>query len=335
MCRRKKIITSLLLLLTFPAHSLAESVGNSWHRVASITYFGVCDGSAAVRLDDTTLLVANDETNVLHSFDIWGGPPVASVDLNNLLVLDPKKPEIDFEAVARNGDLIWWIGSHGRNKKGKKRPNRRMFFATNVPARDLSDLRVVSPQYNLVPILQAHSTLADILTDEVVKTAPKKGGLNIEGLAIAPDGRVSLGLRAPLTEAGGMTGDALIVTISAADEVWSVTSIARLPLKNTGIRDMVWDNDKMMIISGPVDSGGPFSLFTWDGISKLELVEAPAIDDLNPEALVAIGSKWLVLSDDGSKMRTAVNGGAEECKDLADVGDTANVYFRASVLSQR
>lgn len=330
-----RLIVSFSFLLISSAWSFADPTEEYWQEDASIKYLGVCDGSAAVRINDTTLLVANDETNVLHSFDIWGGPPVASLDIGNLLEIDPRKPEIDFEAVASDGDRLWWIGSHGRNKNGKSRPNRRMLFATSVPRRDLSDIRLMSVQYDLVPVLQSHSELSEILTEEVIKTAPKEGGLNIEGLAFAPDGTLMLGLRAPLTGTQGMLGDALIVRLSYEDESWSVSSFQQLPLANMGVRDMVWTDDTLTIIAGPVASGGTSVLYTWSGTDVVQPVEAPSFKGFNAEALVRIDSKWLVMSDDGSEMRSAANGKIEECKELADSGGIIGVYSRARILSQR
>ena len=336
MTNARNLAAIIFLIWLFPLNAIADSTTTGWNEDASITYFGLCDGSAAVRIDDTTLLVANDETNVLHSFDIWGGAPVAFFDLSRLVNLDPKKPEIDFEAVARDGDRLWWIGSHGRNKNGKKRPNRRMLFATNVPTRNLSDIQVMSPQYDLAPTLRAHPDLATILTEKVLKTPPKEGGLNIEGMAFAPDGRLMLGLRAPLTKPGGMLGDALIVYLTREDDDWSVSSFVELRLKNRGIRDMVWADGKLTFIGGMVSSGGAFDLFTWSGTgNKPKRLDVPEFDGLNPESLVKIDSKWLLLSDDGATRRTAASGGRKECKDLAEDHDMTNVYFRARILSQR
>ena len=332
----KKLLAPLSFLLLWPITTSADPVVNRWEEVGSITYFGVCDGSAAVRIDETTLLIANDETNVLYSFDIWGGAPIASFDLSSLVDLDPRKPEIDFEAVAREGDRLWWIGSHGRSKKGKRRPNRRILFATNVPARDLSDIQILSPQYDLVPILSVYSGLATILTEMVIKTAPKTGGLNIEGMAFTPDGRLMLGLRAPLDGKVGLLGDALIIYLTLEDDVWSILSVVPIELKNRGIRDMVWADERLTIISGLVTSGSDFSLRTWSGSgSETNRLDVPEFDGLNPEALVQIGSKWLLLSDDGAKRRTAANGVREKCKDLAENKDMKNVFFRGRILSQR
>ncbi|MEM8797931.1 MAG: DUF3616 domain-containing protein [Pseudomonadota bacterium] len=332
-------LTRLILLFSFllisVAASLAGPADKPWEKDKTVRYFGICDGSAAILIDDTTLLVANDETNVFHSFDVLGGPPLASFDIGKLLMLDPDNPEVDFEAVARDGDRLWWIGSHGLNGKAEKQPNRRILVATNVPRRDLSDLALQSAQYDLVPALKAHSGLSEILTRKVLKTAPKKGGLNIEGLAIAPDGSLVLGLRAPLTEKDGTKGDALIVSLSLENNAWSVSSFERLPLKDRGIRDMVWTGDGLVLIAGEVDDGRPSVLRIWSKTEKVEPIEAPSFKGFNAEALVKIGLKWLVMSDDGSKQRSAANGKKQDCKDLQEDGGTKGVFFRGRILSQR
>lgn len=320
------LLTGLSFALINPTFLTANPVEEYWEEDAEIAYFGVCDGSAAVRINDTTLLVANDETNVLYSFDIWGGMPIASFDLENILEIEERKPEIDIEAVASDGERLWWIGSHGNSGKGKDRPNRRMLFATSLPDRNLPDMKLMSAQYDLVPVLRAHSGLSAILTDKVMKTAPKEGGLNIEGLAFSPDGSLLLGLRAPLTGERGTLGDALIVSLSYRDEAWSVSSFERLPLGNRGIRDMVWSDDGLTMIAGPVASGGVSVLFAADGTGMVEPIEAPSFYGFNAEALVRIGSKWLVMSDDGSEERLALSGKMEECKNCKGRGNHAGVF---------
>ena len=185
-------------------------------------------------------------------------------------------------------------------------------------------------------MLQVHPDLAKILTEKVVKTPPKQGGLNIEGMAFAPDGSLMLGLRSPLTESGGKKGDALIVYFSKDEDDWSVSSFVQLDLQNRGIRDMVWADGQLALIAGLVSSGGAFDIYTWSGDESEPLhLETPGFEGLNPEALVQIDFKWLVLSDDGQQGRVFANGTQKECKDLAEAQDMTNVYFRARLFSYR
>lgn len=98
---------------------------------------------------------------------------------------------------------------------------------------------------------------------------------------------------------------------------------------------MVWSDDGLTMIAGPVASGGVSVLFAADGTGMVEPIEAPSFYGFNAEALVRIGSKWLVMSDDGSEERLALSGKMEECKNLAKDGEITRVYFRARVLSKR
>jgi hypothetical protein len=62
---------------------------------------GACDGSAAVMVDGTRVLVANDEDNVLRVYDASrGGAPTATFDLTPLLRLPEAGREADIEGAA-------------------------------------------------------------------------------------------------------------------------------------------------------------------------------------------------------------------------------------------
>ncbi|MHC5082382.1 MAG: DUF3616 domain-containing protein, partial [Planctomycetota bacterium] len=108
-----------------------------------MTFYGAADASAAVFLDAEHFVMANDETNVLRTYRIDNPKaPVASLDLNEILFVDPASPEVDIEAAARVGDRIYWISSHGRNKSGKIRPNRYRFFCTRIGRGDINKVKI-------------------------------------------------------------------------------------------------------------------------------------------------------------------------------------------------
>ena len=89
-------------------------------------HYGACDASAAVLLDNSMVLVADDEDNILRLYSIEKtGPPIKSFPLDKFLgVTNSSHPETDIEACTRIGNLIYWITSHGRSKKGKWRNSR-------------------------------------------------------------------------------------------------------------------------------------------------------------------------------------------------------------------
>ena len=95
-------------------------------------YYGACDASATVLLDEDTILVADDEDNLLRLYSIKRkGLPIKTFPLNKFLgVTNSSHPEADIEACTRVDNLIYWITSHGRSKKGKWRNSRYRLFAT-------------------------------------------------------------------------------------------------------------------------------------------------------------------------------------------------------------
>ena len=288
-----------------------------------IEFRGICDGSAAVALDDQTLLVAYDESNRLYSVLTSGDAVARSKKLKKELGLTAKG-EMDLEGAARDGDRIWWIGSHGTNKSGEPRENRRALFATNVPSADLKDLKPVDGPADLLPVLTANAELAEILTAEILAKPPKQGGLNIEGLAVHPDGGLLLGLRAPLTGTWGVSGKALLVHIQQDGGDWQVRGVHRLDLVGRGVRDLARDGDDILILAGAVDEESPFALYRWDGAGTPTEIDATALQGIRPEALVQVGAQWLALSDDGKLEREG-----ETCDKIREEDkDDRRVFFR-------
>jgi hypothetical protein len=292
-----------------------------------IVFNGTCDGSAAVMLDGDTLLVACDEVNKLFAFDASGGKPTARKKLAPLFTPEPTA-EIDIEGVARSGNRLWWIGSHGRDGDAKDAPSRRMLFATNVPATDLDDLDLVGGPIDLVPILLKSEKVAAVLTQKVRERAPKEGGLNIEGLATTPDGGLLVGFRSPLSDAEGMSGTAMVVALRPKNDSFVVERVDQLDLDDRGVRDLVRDGDSHLIVAGAVDKGGDFAVYRWDG--KHAPSEVVSLGKFKAEAIVDAGPDWLVLSDDGkTKRKDGTGNGKRECDDIRkDDPKHPSVFFQ-------
>ena len=185
-------------------------------------YRHICDGSAGLSVDATRFLVANDETEIIHLYlnNNQTAEPIASYDFTDLLRDDPDN-ECDLEGSAEIGETIYWIGSHGRNRKGKLRPNRHRLFATRFAAKksrvkltwsgrydrlaeDLCDLNnwEGAGEPRTESVVEALIAATQLSEKRVKKLAPKKSGLNIEGLAARPDGSALLiGLRNPIPDA--------------------------------------------------------------------------------------------------------------------------------------
>jgi len=295
-------------------------------------YSGLCDASAAVWLDARTFAVADDEDNVIRVYPRdAGGAPQYSVDLSAFLQADPKEPEADIEAAAQNGDLVFWITSHGRNANGKDRPSRRRFFATRVLDRD-GVVRISPtgrPYVLLLQDLTQDPRLQPFNLAAAARLPPKApGALNIEGLATTPEGHLWIGFRNPIPK-----GRALLVPLLNPSAVIEGASAklgdpVLLDLGGRGIRSITEWGNRYLIAAGSQDGKGATRLYLWrgSGHEPQRLAKLPA-DTLNPEALAispgAQNNQLLVVSDDGNVVI-----GDRPCKKLKDARQK---QFRAAI----
>jgi hypothetical protein len=288
------------------------------------THEGVCDASAAVfvRAGSTEFLVADDEDQhdtILRLYDaVRDGSPVREFRLSNeVLEPDPKNPEIDLEASSWLGDRIFWIGSHSRSKKGKKRPSRHRLFATTFT----DEVRITGTPY---------CTLLDDLSLELAldldnKLPPKDGGISIEGLsATDKPGELLIALRSPLID-----GCAPLILLKNAEHVVDrgETPLLEGPIlldcDGLGVRSIdYWPGRKAYyLLAGPSgDNGKEFQLMRWSGpqssrpevIDGLDFAAMDIGDDESPEALLIEPETdaVYVLFDEGNR---TVNG--VRCKD--------------------
>ena len=271
-------------------------------------YSGMADASGAVAVNSNLFLVADDEENRLRLYrSDQGGPPVKEFDMNRFLEVHGKSLEADLEGAARIGDRAFWIGSHGRNKDGKDRPNRCRFFATDIKLTngEVTLTPVGKPCKDLLDALIADSRFAAFHFAQAAGRAPKEtGALNIEGLSATPEGHLLIGFRNPIPE-----GRALLIPMLNPNDVITGKPPAfgpaiQLDLGGLGIRDIAWHEGTYVIVAGPWHGGGPFRLYFWKGPGALaEPVAVKHLNDYHPEAIVIYPGQGLnaiqFLSDDG------------------------------------
>lgn len=304
----------LILTFTCVAHASAQ---------ADFTIFsGMCDASAAAALDAERFVVADDEDNILRVYSRAGGPPLFSYDLSSFLGNQGKKKpkEADLEAAAQIGEYTFWITSHGRNSKGKDKPERQRLFATEAAlSGDTVEIKGVGQPYSgLLDDLLAHPALAPYELQNAAKLAPKAaGGLNIEGLASTPDGQLLIGFRNPIPQ-----GKALIVPLLNPIEVVhgkkpKLGVPQQLDLQGLGIRGIDYCEGRYLIIAGAPAEGGASRLFEWSGQGEAALLPGVSLEGMNPEGIAFHTEngkgRYLLLSDDGSR---EIDGTC--CKDLTD-----------------
>lgn len=291
----------------------------------SVVFNGICDGSAAVMVDEKSMLVAYDESNSLYLYGVSGGQPLADFSYQALLDID--NDEVDVEAVAAVGDGLWWIGSHGLDGDGDNAPNRQLLFKTNAPASADEKLQVLEVVNDLLPIILQADNSKQYFTKKILNKKPKKGGINIEGLAAAADNSLFVGLRSPLTS----DDQAIVVQLVNSEQGFVVVDFHQLDLGGRGIRDIQASGNDFLIIAGDVGSGGVFALYQWEIGAKARVL-AHLDQHLNPEALVRFADYWLVMSDDGKTTRRD----DKPCDDIADhkLSGDESVYFRAIKITQ-
>jgi hypothetical protein len=298
-----------------------------------VTFTGMCDASGAVELSDRIFAVADDEDNIIRTYDSErGGAPLATYDLSPSLDLPvkpakpgkapkpnakPKRaPETDLEAAARIGDLAFWLTSHGRNSSGKLKQERLRFFATTLP-KDGAPLQVSGVPYeHLLEDLLSDPRLKRFGLAEAATLAPKEpGGLNLEGMTAREEGGLWLGFRNPVPE-----GKALVLALLNPEEVMrgaraKLSDPLLLDLGGLGVRSLSSWRKRYLIAAGHFAHGAVSKLFTWDG--KAPPVPAKSMDfrEFNPEGFFTPDDReqFMVLSDDGSVQVDGV-----ECKQLKD-----------------
>jgi hypothetical protein len=289
-------------------------------------YRGLCDASAAVALGPELYVVANDERNQLRIYRRGQPDAVDSVDLSNFL-RTKKDKESDLEGAAAIGQRIYWISSHGRNKKGEVQDRRLRFFATDIHAGAKPMLKPAGAAYtDLLHDLVRSAELKPYKLADAARLGPEApGGFNIEGLAATPEGHLLIGLRNPLPQA-----KALLLPLLNPDKVVLDGKKAKfgapiaLDLGGRGVRSIERVGASYLIVAGPPADSGDFALYRWSGKPDEAAVRLAQVDfkTLRPEALFAIPNSDTVqvLSDDGG---VEIDGKA--CKDQ----DEARQSFRS------
>lgn len=293
-----------LLALAAPALAAAQP---------GATYRGPCDASAAVALDADHYAVANDENNIISIYRRGENASIGGLDVREFLGIR-KRDEADVEGATTIGNRVYWITSHGRDGKGRAQPSRQRLFATDIRPGPMLVPVGIAYQHLLADLIQAPLLARYKFADASKRAAEAAGGLNIEGLAATPDGRLLVGFRNPLYE-----GRAIVVPIENPGHVIDgararIGPAMELDLGGRGIRSMEYIGSSYWIVAGPTADEGTFALFRWSGRPGDAPQPVPVeLRDLRPEALFAWpGSGTLeLLSDDGGIPYDGV-----ECKDL-------------------
>ena len=257
---------------------------------ATTRYFaGSSDASTAQDVGGGYMLVGDDENQALRLYNTsQSGLPVASFDFTSSLGLTdisggvPR--EVDIEASARVGNVIYWLGSESNSSSGNPRPNRDRVFATQVNGSGASTTLSFLGYYDhlkedLVAWDQANGNqfgFAAGTQSGLPPEDPSLSGYNIEGLEFAPGSSTTayLAFRAPIVPGSNRT-KALIVPVTNFSSLFSGSpatgpatfgSPMQFDLGGRGIREIRKNAaDQYLIIAGPATDTGSEALYTWDG----------------------------------------------------------------------
>ncbi|MCA1367212.1 DUF3616 domain-containing protein [Bradyrhizobium sp. BRP14] len=275
------------LSLAAVAFSLAASAASA----DSSEYEGVCEVSAAAKLDDSHFIVASDETQTLTIYKRHEATPLAKFEMGDVT---------DVEAAARVGNTIYWLTSHSLNKEGEDKKKRKLLLAT-----------LYDPQTQRLALIGEYRQLrAQIASALGMQEDALKGELNIEGLAATPEGDLLVGLRSLLLGAKTATVVKLKNPLDPARHTEAAAAAPKqdppkLPLGGRGIRSVErigTDDHAYLIVAGSVEDRGQSPLlFWWDGTSK-DVKPGPEVDlaGMTPEAVIAWNEHELeIFGDNG------------------------------------
>lgn len=292
---------------------------------------GPCNASTAISVGPGLWVVGDDEAKAPLILQLYRsgqeGPAVGQGEIpaRAIAPVNDGHPELDLEASARIGPLVYWIGSHGaaeargpgKGAIGDPRPNHRRLFATNLGLRAGADGKGLT--VTVEPVGRPYSTLIEDLAADprygrfdleaaARRPAKARGGLNIEGLAATPNGALLIGFRNPLPEEKALLAPLTNPNAVMAGEKARFGDPVLLDLGGLGIRSLEMVNGSLLIVAGPAEgrkgSASPSALYRWSGQFESPAVRLRSFPPVggrpfNPEALVLDANSLVVLSDDG------------------------------------
>lgn len=306
---------------------------------------GISNASSAQDAGGGYMLVADDEFNFLSLYPRnTSSVPVAKFDFTSQLALpDAANPEVDFEAGARSGNRIYWMGSHSNSKNGKLRPNRYRIMATDISGSGAStNLSYVGRfdhlRDNLLAWDQGNGNALGLTASAAAGLAPEdpsNAGFNLEGLAFAPGSTTAyLGFRAPTVPTTNRTKALIVPVTNFPDLVTGAATTAtfgspiQLDLGGRGIRELKCNDTSCLILAGPASGGSNFALYSWTG----NPTDAPHLrNDLSALATSMDGSLESIVSVPAGNLDSDALTG-QTLQLLTDNGDS--IYYGDGLIAK-
>ena len=297
----------------------------------SFYHTGISDASAAILINDSIMLIGDDETNQLCLYHTnKSGLPVKRFDYESYLGLNDGSvdnlKEVDVECGARSlkdATRTYWLGSMSNGgKRYDVKPNRNTLFSTTITgnSNELAiNYSVGYHQLRKYLIEWGNANGYHLEESAAAGMKPKQqGGYNIEGLCFGPDSTtLYICFRAPQVPVT-QRDKALIAPILNFEEWFKngkpnskpvFGKPIELDLDKRGFRDVIVLKDKSyLIVAGNADAERNCALYKWAGFEKdkPQNLNIDGIKELGAEAAIelldngkATGSIQLIC-DDGS-----------------------------------
>lgn len=260
---------------------------------------GTSDASSAISVGDGYWLVADDEDDLIRLYD----STTSGRNVNQFLPYSGSSVgEIDFEASARKGEGIYWLGSHSNAKDGSLESSRYRIFRTTVSGSGAKTALSADGAYaglrtDLVSWDAANGNALGFAAGTKKGVGPNElGGFDIEGAEFSPDEKsLYLGMRSPVSPAA-VGGKAVIVPVTNIDAVIdgtqnhaSFADAILLDLGGDSIRELRRnDRNEYLILSAKAGGDSDASsqhLWAWDGQpdSKPRLLSTHLPTDVEPD----------------------------------------------------
>jgi hypothetical protein len=254
-------------------------------------------GAACAPVVPPQCIAALDEENRTQFFTISDrtlkpGPVMAIVD-------DDGNGDPDTEGAAYADGFFYLLGSHGLSrKKDKLHPSSFLVFrfpvdkSTGKSAFGI-DADSVAPEIARSDrlrkaIRKSPGTIGDYAEKPLGK---KAGGANLEGLAVIGK-RMYVGFRGPSSKGRAYVLSVDVDGLFDDDDLAPVIFTLKLG-KNIGIRDLAAVSGGILILAGPVQKEGPYSIYRWDlknSPQKLQDLAMPD-PDVKAETLLVLGQQ--------------------------------------------
>ncbi|UYZ62644.1 DUF3616 domain-containing protein [Hymenobacter weizhouensis] len=278
----------------------------------------VRDGLSSVLRTGDNLWLCCDERTTLERLRLTGPREFGehcSYQLADFLDLpsEDRAEEIDIEGLGEGDYYLWLVGSHSRKRKKpdpdhanpakqiarlaevKQEPNRYLLARIPLlrnpktgnyelhreaphptePGQTLraAQLRGTTNSNDLLDLLARDPHLGPFLT-----IPGKDNGFDIEGLAVAPDGRLFVGLRGPV-----LRGWACVLELLPEEDKHGNLRLAKLPgatesyykkhflaLGGMGVRELRQQGPDLLLLAGPtMDLDGTIAVYRWPGALTL------------------------------------------------------------------